>query len=129
VEEWAYFFREATTLTAIREALAHPPVIEALEAARIARFTISEWDAYIAAGMAIQDARGALSVARREGYEQGLERCREQRLEQELRLGIEALCDAFGIDRSAERKRELQALDAAALEALLAKVRATRRWP
>ena len=133
VEKWAYFFREAENLTAIPEALAHPPVLEALEAARTARFTTAEWDAYIAAGMAIQNERGALSLAHREGYEQGeekgLERGRGQGLEQGLRLGIEALCGAFGIELSAERKRELQTLDAAALEALLAKLRAERRWP
>ena len=121
VEKWAYFFREAESLTAIPDALAHPPLREALEAARTARFTISEWDAYIAAGMAIQNERGALSLAHQEGREQGLE--------QGLRLGIEALCDAFGIVLSAERKRDLQTLDAAALEALLAKLRAERRWP
>jgi len=95
--------------------------LEALEAARTARFTTAEWDAYIAAGMAIQNERGALSLAHQEGREQGLE--------QGLRLGIEALCDAFGIVLSAERKRDLQTLDAAALEALLAKLRAERRWP
>jgi hypothetical protein len=117
VEKWAYFFREADSLTAIPEALAHPPVLEALEAARTARFTTSEWDSYIAAGMAIQNERGALSLAQREGLEKG------------LRLGIEALCDALGIELSVERKREIQALDAAGLEALVSKLRAERRWP
>jgi predicted transposase/invertase (TIGR01784 family) len=117
VEKWAYFFREAENLTVIPEALSHPPVLEALEAARTARFTTVEWDAYIAAGMAIQNERGALSLAHREGEEQG------------LRQGIEALCDAFGIDLSAERKSELQSLDAARLKGLLAKLRTERRWP
>ncbi len=42
-------------------------------------------------------------------------------------LGIEALCDAFAIDLSIERQRELQALDAAGLEGLMAKLRAGRR--
>jgi len=121
VEKWAYFFREAESLTAVPEVLAHPPVVEALEAARTAHFTTAEWDAYIAAGMAIQNERGALSLAHREGYEEGEEKG--------LRLGIEALCDAFGIDLSIERKRELQALDAAGLEGLMAKLRAERRWP
>jgi len=133
VEKWAYFFREAESLTAIPEALAHPPVLEALEAARTARFTTSEWDAYIAAGMAIQNERGALSLSRREGYEEGeekgLEKGLERGREEGLRLGIEALCDAFGIDLSVERKRELQALDAAGLTRLVAKLRAERRWP
>jgi predicted transposase/invertase (TIGR01784 family) len=120
---------------------AHPPLREALEAARTARFTTAEWDAYIAAGMAIQNERGALSLAHREGYEageekgiergreQGRKEGREQGREQGLRLGIEALCDALGIDLSIERKRELQALDAEGLQALMTKLRAARRWP
>jgi len=133
VEKWAYFFREAGNLTAIPEALAYSPVREALEAARIARFTTAEWDAYIASGMAIQNERGALSLAHREGYEQGeergLERGLERGREEGLRLAIEVLCDALGIELSAERKQGLQTLDAAALQGLLAKLRAARRWP
>jgi predicted transposase/invertase (TIGR01784 family) len=66
VDKWAYFFREAGNLMAIPDALRHPPLLDALEAARTARFTREEWDAYIAAGMAIQNERGALSLARRE---------------------------------------------------------------
>jgi len=120
VDKWAYFFREAENLTAIPDALSHPPVLEALEAARTARFTTAEWDAYIAAGMAIQNERGALSLAHREGYERGEEKG--------LRLGVEALCDAFGIELSAERKREIEALDATGLKALLARLRSDRRW-
>jgi len=67
VDKWAYFFREAGNLLAIPDALQHPPVLDALEGARTARFSREEWDAYIAAGMAIQNERGALSLARREG--------------------------------------------------------------
>jgi predicted transposase/invertase (TIGR01784 family) len=137
VEKWAYFFREAENLTAIPEALAYPPVLEALEAARTARFTTAEWDAYIAAGMAIQNERGALSMAHRtgreEGKEEGLRVGKEEGLrvgkEEGLRVGIEALCDALGIELSAERRRDLQAFDAAGLDELLAKLRTGRRWP
>jgi predicted transposase/invertase (TIGR01784 family) len=136
VEKWAYFFRAAESLTAIPDALAYPPVLEALEAARTARFTRSEWDAYISAGMAIQNERGALSVAHREGLqkgrEEGLQKGREEGLqkgrEEGLRLAIEALCDALGIELSVERKTELQALDVAGLERLVARLRAERRW-
>jgi predicted transposase/invertase (TIGR01784 family) len=125
VDKWAYFFREAGSLTAIPEALAHPPVLEALEAARTARFTTAEWDAYIRAGMAIQNERGALSLARKEGRREG----REEGRKDGLRVAIEALCEAFGIELSAERRTKLQALDTRGLEALLAKLRAERRWP
>jgi len=117
VEKWAYFFREAESLTAIPQALSHPPVLEALEAARTARFTTAEWDAYIRAGMAIQNERGALSLAHKEGEEKG------------LRLGIEALCDALGVELSVERKRALQSLDSAGLAELLPTLRADRHWP
>jgi predicted transposase/invertase (TIGR01784 family) len=71
VDKWAYFFREAGNLMAIPEALRHPPLLDALEGARVARFTREEWDAYIAARMAIQNERGALSLARREGHDEG----------------------------------------------------------
>lgn len=71
VDKWAYFFREAGNLMAIPEALRHPPLLDALEGARTARFSREEWDAYIAAGMAIQNERGALSVARKEGKVEG----------------------------------------------------------
>jgi predicted transposase/invertase (TIGR01784 family) len=67
VDKWAYFFREAGNLLAIPEALRHPPVLDALEGARTARFSREEWDAYIAAGMAIQNERGALALAERQG--------------------------------------------------------------
>src|SRR5580698_34061 len=71
VDKWAFFFREAGNLMAIPEALRHPPLLDALEGARTARFNREEWDAYIAAGMAIQNERGALALARREGAQEG----------------------------------------------------------
>ncbi|TMQ15542.1 MAG: Rpn family recombination-promoting nuclease/putative transposase [Deltaproteobacteria bacterium] len=120
VEKWAYFFREAPSLAAIPPVLEYPPMLEALEAARTARFTTAEWDAYIRAGMAIQNERGALSLARKEGREEGRE--------EGLRMGIESLCDALGIEVSTERNRELQLLDAAGLERLLSRLRGERRW-
>jgi predicted transposase/invertase (TIGR01784 family) len=129
VEKWAYFFREAENLTVIPPSLSHPPLVGALEAARTARFTKEEWDAYIAAGMAIQNERGALTMAHREGYEQGEEDGEKKGEKKGLLLGIEALCDALEVELSAERRKELQALDAASLEALMAKLRTERRWP
>ena len=71
VDKWAYFFREAGNLMAIPEALQEPPLLDALEGARTARFNREEWDAYIAAGMAIQNELGALSLARKQGRDQG----------------------------------------------------------
>ncbi|HZI05676.1 MAG TPA: PD-(D/E)XK nuclease family transposase, partial [Archangium sp.] len=71
VEKWAYFFRETRNLQVVPEALAEQPYKDALDAARVARFTDEEWEAYIRAGMALQDERGALSLARKEGLREG----------------------------------------------------------
>jgi flagellar biosynthesis/type III secretory pathway protein FliH len=83
--------------------------------------------------MALQNERGALSLAHREGIEdgeeKGLEKGLEKGREEGLRRGIEAVSELLGIELSAARKGELQALDAAGLEGLLAKIRAERRWP
>jgi predicted transposase/invertase (TIGR01784 family) len=71
VDKWAYFFREAEHLMAVPEALRHPQLLDALDGARTARFNRQEWDAYIAAGMAIQNERGALALAERQGELRG----------------------------------------------------------
>jgi predicted transposase/invertase (TIGR01784 family) len=106
VDKWAYFFREAGNLLAIPEALHHPPVLDALEGARTARFSREEWDAYIAAGMAIQNERGALSLARSEGRSEGQARAilallaaRSVPVSDEARLRIEACRDSELLDR------------------------------
>lgn len=77
VEKWAYFFRETGNLDVVPEVLSESPFTEALEQAKAAGFTEAEWEAYIRAGMAIQDERGALSVAKREGRKEGEEAGRE----------------------------------------------------
>ena len=117
VEKWAYFFREARNLTVIPPSLQHPPLVEALEAARTANFTTEEWDAYIAAGMAIQNERGALSVARKEGRGEG------------IRSGIETACELLGIEIDAGRRAQIDALGTDALQALLDHLRRERRFP
>lgn len=120
VEKWAYFFREADNLTMVPEVLAEPPFVDALDAARTAGFTASEWDAYILAGIAIQNERGALAVAEKRGEQRGRE--------DGLREGIEALCDALGIEITEQRRRELTSLDAARLAVLLERLRQHKRW-
>lgn len=112
VDKWAYFFREAGKLMAIPDALRHPPVLDALEGARTARFTREEWDEYIAAGMAIQNERGALSIARKEGRDEG-------RVE-EAAQGLLTVLEARGLVVSAEaRARILAERDPARLRAWL----------
>jgi len=116
VEKWAYFFREADNLTMVPEVLAEHPFIAALDAARTAGFTAAEWDAYILAGIAIQNERGALSVAEKRGQEAG------------LRQGVEVLCRVLGIDLTEERRRELAHLNIEQLTALLARLDLRRSW-
>jgi hypothetical protein len=58
-------------LTVVPPPLDRSPFRDALEVARTAHFTPEEWDAYDLAKMAEQDARGALSLAQRQGEIQG----------------------------------------------------------
>lgn len=120
IEKWAYFFREAGDLTRVPEVLAEPPFIDALEAARIDTFTVAEWDAYILAGIAIQNQRGALAVASKRGYERGLRKGRQQ--------AVERLCRELHIELTDDRQRELSALDTAGMQALLVRLEAHARW-
>jgi predicted transposase/invertase (TIGR01784 family) len=135
VEKWAYFFREAGNLEILPEALSEHPFKDALEAARVARFTEEEWDAYIRAGMAIQDERGALSLALKQGLEQGLEQGlarglaqgkQEGRLEgklETLRESIRKLLSLRGLPMGPPEQTRLQACtDLATLERWFAQV-------
>ncbi len=128
VDKWAYFFREAETLDVIPPALDHAPLVEALEAARTARFTTAEWDAYIAAGMAIQDERGALSLARQEGRKEGLDAGRKEGQAAGLRTGILDLCEVLGVPLTPADHAELEALDADALTRLRDQIKRERRF-
>lgn len=69
-EEWAYVFRKAPQLKEVPTFLRDAGPRAALDAARTARFTAEEWDAYDRVRVAEQDARGALSLARAEGRQE-----------------------------------------------------------
>jgi hypothetical protein len=84
----------------VPEVLAEQPYTAALEAARAAGFTEEEWDAYIRAGMAIQDDRGALSLARKEGKAEGLQ--------QGLRASIRKILDKRGLTLNAQDEARLE---------------------
>jgi hypothetical protein len=71
IDKWAYFFREAKNFEVIPPALSEGPFREALEIARKATFSPVEWEAYERSKMAEQDERGAISLAHREGKEEG----------------------------------------------------------
>ena len=120
VETWAYFFREASSLSVIPPAVSAPPIGDAFDAARTAGFTEQEWDEYLRAGMAIQDERGALSLAARLGKAEGRR--------EGLAMAVETACELIGIDLAADRRAELAGLDAAALALLLDRLRRDRRW-
>jgi flagellar biosynthesis/type III secretory pathway protein FliH len=91
VEKWAYFFREADNLEMVPEVLAERPYVDALEAARAAGFTEEEWDAYIRAGMAIQDERGALSLASKQGRAEGRQEGKQEGRQQGRQEGMRAM--------------------------------------
>ena len=148
VEKWAYFFREADNLEIVPDELNHPTFLEALDAARIAKFTREEWDAYIEAGMAIQNERGLLAIAEKEGrqkgldeglkkgrdeglkkgLDEGLKKGRDEGLKEGLRQTIRDLCDVLGIACTSERLAELERLDVDALSALRDRIKSTKTW-
>lgn len=71
VEKWAYFFREAAQLTEVPAELSEGPFAKALDVVRRVNFTEAEWTEYERSKMAEQDYQGGLTMARKEGVEQG----------------------------------------------------------
>lgn len=141
VDKWAYFFREAENLELIPEALSAEPYINALEVARAAGFSESEWDAYIRAGIALQDERGALSLAQKQGElkgerrghakgkREGLEEGKREGLEEGLRSAVKAICAVLDIGLSEAQQKKLERCPAKELEALLAYLQSKKQWP
>jgi predicted transposase/invertase (TIGR01784 family) len=144
VERWAHFFRAAENLEVIPPELAEEPFRTALEQARTAGFTSAEWDAYDRAKVAEQDARGAISLAERQGEDRGFARGREQGLTQGhhqglaeghlrgltegLRRSIEEVCELLAIPLDASRRTEIGAMSREQLETHLARLKRERRW-
>lgn len=140
IEKWAYFFREADHFEMAPAALHSPAFEEALEAARTARFSVEEWDAYIRAGMEIQNERGMLTYAEKEGEKRGEKRGLEvgrkegreqglrEGLREGLRQGIRDLCEVLAIELTTEREKALQAMDEEALAALRERMKRDKAW-
>jgi predicted transposase/invertase (TIGR01784 family) len=144
IDRWSYFFREAENLAVVPPALASPPYRDALEVARMAGFSADELDLYDRAKVAEQDARGALSLAQRQGREEGREEGHAKGLEEghakglaegreegraeELRETVRAICRSFGIEMDAERDAGLAGLGTSALKELQARLLRDRRW-
>ncbi len=140
IDRWAYFFREAENLDLVPPALSQTPYREALEVARMAGFSAGELDLYDRSKIAEQDARGALTLAERQGREEGLREGVEEGLregvekglregvEKGLRESIRAICQAFEITLGAEREAVLASLRADELSGLQARLLRERRW-
>ncbi len=106
----------------------------------MASFSAGELDLYDRAKIAEQDARGALSLAERqgreagwrEGFDEGLRQSRDERLregrDEGLREAIRVLCQALDIELGAEREAVLATLEAGELKALQARLLRERRW-
>ena len=136
VERWAHFFRVAENLDVIPPELSAEPFRTALEQARTAGFTSAEWDAYDRSKVAEQDARGAISLAERQGEARGevrgFARGHEQGLAEGLtgglRRNIEDVCELLAVPLDPARRAELEAMSQQQLEALLAHLKRERRW-
>ena len=132
VERWAYFFREAENLDIVPPPLAVEPYRDALDVARTARFSPAEWEAYERAKMAEQDARGMLTLARREGKAEGMaEGKAEGKAEgqaETLRRTIRDVCEILGIELTAARDKALERMAAPELEALWTRLKRERSW-
>ncbi|HSO00466.1 MAG TPA: Rpn family recombination-promoting nuclease/putative transposase [Candidatus Nanopelagicales bacterium] len=109
VEKWAYFFREAGDLKVVPEVLAEQPFAEALDAARLSSLRHEEWDAYIDSGMAIQNKRGALALARRQGHEQGFKEGIALSRGTGLRAVVRRLLEHRGLTLSPEDEARIDA--------------------
>ena len=145
VERWAWFFQRATLQRGVPQGLDTPPLAKALEVARVANLTEEEGTEYEREKMAIQDFRGGLSLAEKrgeqkgmrrgmqkglqKGMQKGLEKGREEGLRLGLRRAILDLAELLALPMSVERLHALDLLDADALEALGAHLKAHRAWP
>jgi Putative restriction endonuclease len=65
----------------------------------------------------------------KEGRTEGLKEGRTEGLKEGQRHAIETICELLGIELTAERRSGLAELDVPGLAALLARLRADRRWP
>src|SRR5882672_3344058 len=118
IDRWAYFFREAENLAVPPPALSLAPYREAMEVARMAGFSAGELDLYDRAKIAEQDARGALSLAKRQSREEG----REEGRNEELGEAIGGFCRAFEMEVGVEREVALAGMETDELGGLQARV-------
>ena len=101
-----------------------PPYREVLEVARLAGFSAEELDLYVRAKLAELEARGALSLAFRQGYEAGF----REGFAEGFREAVRALCQALEIEFDADREAILAGMGLDALAKLQALLLRERRW-
>jgi len=73
IEKWCYFLKYAGGLEIIPEKLRQEPYRKAFEIASRANMTKEEWEEYDAAGIKMQDERGAISAAQKQSLQQGIQ--------------------------------------------------------
>lgn len=100
-----------------------------LEEARPAGFTLEEWESYERDKIALQDARGALTMAHRLGLERGRREGKADGRREGLREAVKDLCEVYGIEVTEAQEAHLEGLDLAGLEALRQALKADKRWP
>ncbi|NER90238.1 MULTISPECIES: Rpn family recombination-promoting nuclease/putative transposase [unclassified Moorena] len=94
IDKWIYFIKEAPSLEIIPDNLREIPQLEkALTIANQAGLSVSELEKLRKQEMVLEDTRGALSLAQREGIEQGIIQGRE---EGERRVILRQLERRFG---------------------------------
>ncbi|NEO16790.1 MULTISPECIES: Rpn family recombination-promoting nuclease/putative transposase [Moorena] len=89
IDKWIYFIKEAPSLEIIPDNLREIPQLEkALTIANQAGLSVSELEKLRKQEMVLEDTRGALSLAQREGIEQGIIQGIEQGIIQGIEQGI-----------------------------------------
>ncbi|MBF0176925.1 MAG: PD-(D/E)XK nuclease family transposase [Magnetococcales bacterium] len=87
LDQWIWFIKFAGTMEGVPDQIRTEPIRHAFEKARVANMTKEEHEYYDKAGIAIQDARGALTVARQEGFLIGEQKGRQEGRQEGLRDG------------------------------------------
>ena len=137
VDRWAYFFREAEKLKEVPEVLSEGRLREAMEVARTVGFSAEEWEEYDREKVAEQDARGAVTLAQKEGFDEGrdvglkegLKEGHDAGLKEGLRQGIVDLCEVLGIEISELRRQHLGRMDESGLVRFRDQLKQGRSWP
>ena len=117
IDKWAYFFRETKNLDVMPPSLSEGPFCNALDVARRASFSAGEWEVYQRAKMAEQDARGALTLAMREGWLKGMREALLERKLEATRWALLRVLERRGIVVTEEERDKIAACaDAATLD-------------